>query len=178
MLRALARDFGVKIVHVHYLGSDVYGKLLPREKRMLINARQPRHEQVFTVLHEIGHYFCHVQNQYRNRYPKFLDRNWKFDGLIEFIARVKRSMKYGFAKTSGKEFEADLWAFCAFIYFTRQLGCQKDLLIFLDRHPEKTRIFLLAMAGTLYSDAKKFLGDAKTRLQNFPETHLAPLLLK
>jgi len=37
---------------------------------------------------------------------------------------------------------------------------------------------MLAMAGTLYSDIKTFASKTKTRLQNFPETHLAPLLLK
>jgi hypothetical protein len=177
-LRALAKHIGLKIEFVHYLAGDVYGKLIPREKCVLVNAKRPRYEHIFTVLHEIGHHICHVQNQNRKHYPQLLDRDWRFDGFIWFVSRVKRSMRFWFAKTSGKEWEADLWAFCAFIYFARHLGCRDDLMIFLEHHPEKSELFMLAMAGTLYSDIKTFASKTKTRLQNFPETHLAPLLLK
>jgi hypothetical protein len=63
-------------------------------------------------------------------------------------------MRYLFNKTSGKEWQADLWAFCAFIYFARHFGCRKDLLTFLDHHPEKSGSFCLSALGVAYSDTK------------------------
>ena len=79
LLRDMAKHLGLKIVFVSYFTNDVHGKLLPREKRILINAHKPRYEHTFTLLHEIAHYLLHFKNFTRKRHARFLDINWKID---------------------------------------------------------------------------------------------------
>ena len=166
-LRALARHFGLKVKFVSYLPADVQGKLLPREKRILINAYKPRCEHTFTLLHEIGHYVQHVLTPRRAYHPRVFDLHWKNDFLAEFSKFVRRYFRFIFNKQSGKEWEADLWAMCAFIYLAKAIGCQDELIAFVKRHPEKTNIFRLAAWGAAYC-------GIKTRIKNASRYFLLP----
>lgn len=153
-LRAMSKHLGIKVQFVDYLADEVHGKLLPREKRILINAHKPRCEHVFTLLHEIGHFLLHFKRLPRMRHPRFFDINWKIEWLASFCSKVRRSFRYTFNKETGKEWEADLWAMCAFLYLAKRIGCRGDLWAFLGRHPEKSNIFLLAGFALVYSDTK------------------------
>ena len=168
-LRGMSQHLGIKVKFVDYFADDVHGKLLPREKRILINARKSRNEHLFTLLHELGHYLIHFKNSPKKHHPRFLEFNWKNDWLLNLCSKIRRSMRYYFNSTNGKEFEADLWAFGAFIYFVKHLGCRNDLLTFLDRHPEKSRAFLIAALGVTVS-------DIKTRIRKIATILLAPVI--
>ena len=150
-LREMATLLGLKVRFVSYFSAGTHGKLLPRERRILINAHEPRCEHVFTLLHEIGHFLIHFQNAPQQRHPRFFDIHWKIKWLAEAFSTVRRYLRFIFNRKESKEWEADLWAFCAFIYFARHLGCRRDLLAFVDRHPEKSSRFYLAACGVAYA---------------------------
>jgi len=157
ILRGLVRHFGLKIVYVSYFPPHIYGKLLPREKRILVNAHKPRYEHIFTLLHELGHYLQHFLTPRRTFHPGIIDRQFKSDLLAKLASRVRRHYRFAFNNTRGKEWEADLWAMCAFIYLARHIGCREELWAFVDRHPEKRNVFLLAAGATVYSWIKTSL---------------------
>jgi len=153
-LRALAKHFGLKIVFVHYFDDRTHGKLLVEEKRILINARQPRNEYIFTVLHEIGHFVVHVQRILRSRHPRFCNINWKIERLDRLCFELRRYFRYIFSKESGKEWEADLWAMCAFEYLAKHIDCRDELRLFCKRHPDKKNLYRLVRATVIYCDIK------------------------
>jgi AraC-like DNA-binding protein len=167
-LRGMAKHLGLQVKFVHYLPQDVHGKLLPREKRILINAHKPRHEHIFTVLHEIGHFVQHVLNKNRIHHPRIFDIRWNIEFLSNLFSKGRRYFRYMFNKESGKEWEADLWAMCAFVYLAKVIGCRDDLSVFLNHHPEKMWTYRLAAVATWYSEIKirfvnayKILKEAK-----------------
>ena len=153
-LRGMAKHLGIKVKFVHYLDDDTHGKLFPREKRILINARKSRNEHIYTLLHEIGHFWVHFKHPKQKHHPRIFDINWKAEWLANQCSKVRRYYRFIFNIESGKEWEADVWAMCAFIYLARRITCRRELLEFLCRHPEKRKGFLLAAAGTVYSDTK------------------------
>ena len=150
----MSKHLGIQVKFVDYLSDDVHGKLLPREKRILINAHKPRTEHIYTVLHEIGHFLIHFKSLPRRRHPRIFDINWKAEWLARLCSTVRRYYRFIFNKESGKEWDADVWAMCAFIYLAKHIGCRNDLFTFLDHHPEKTGTFFLCALVTIYCDAK------------------------
>jgi hypothetical protein len=161
-LREIAQHLGLKVVFVSYLSDDIHGKLLPREKRILINAHKPRCEHVYTILHEFGHYLVHFKKCAPKRFDRwYLNRRWKIDAIAEFASKLRRHLRFILNMHAGKEWEADLWAFCALLYMQKYVG-RSYLTAFLDRHPEKASVFLLAASGFLYCNVKQ---RAKTALQ-------------
>ena len=157
-LREMAKHLGLKVCFVSYFDAATHGKLLPRERRILINAHKPREEHYFTLLHEIAHYLLHFKTPQRKRHARIFDFNWKSEWVTKLCSKMRRTLRFCFNKTSGKEWEADLWAMCAFIYLANRPGCRKDLFAFLDRHPEKSGTFFVATLAVAY-------GDTKTRLK-------------
>ena len=154
VLRGLSQHLGIKVKFVDYFGDDVHGKLLPREKRILINARKPRNEHIYTLFHEIAHYLIHFKSLPRKRHPRILDIHWKADWLARFCSQLRRYLRFIFNSEAGKKWEADVWAMCAFVYTARHCGFGDELMTFLKRHPEKTNVFLLAVCGFVYSGTK------------------------
>jgi hypothetical protein len=154
VLRGMARHIGIVLKFVDYLDDDTHGKLLPREKRILINARKPRNEHIYTVLHEIGHYLIHFKGPPRKYHPRIFDINWTSEWLARLSSQVRRYFRFIFNREAGKEWGADVWAMCAFVYIARHFDCQGELFTFLKRHPEKRSVFLLAIYGTVYSGTK------------------------
>lgn len=166
-LRALAKHLGLQVRFVDYFTPDIRGKLLPREKRILLNAHDPKCEHVFTLLHEIGHFVVHCGARRRKYHPRIFDVNWRNDWLASFSSVVRRYFRQRFNSSSGKEWEADLWAMCALIIFSNRFGARPELNAFLERHPEKINLFLLAVLGSVYS-------EVKTRFVNISRTILTP----
>ena len=157
ILRAIAGHWGLTVKFVDYLKDDKHGLLLPSEKRILINARKPRCEHVYTLLHEFGHYAIHVKQSAPRMYERrYLNRRWSIHAIAAFATRLRRTLRYMLNRESGREWEADLWAMCAFVYLKRYVG-RSDLTAFLNRHPEKRRLFWLASAGAGYCEMKKRL---------------------
>jgi Zn-dependent peptidase ImmA (M78 family) len=56
-VEAIAEDLLGLAVERQDLG-DVSGKLLPAERRILVNAAEPETRQRFTIAHELGHWVC------------------------------------------------------------------------------------------------------------------------
>jgi len=163
-LRELAGHFGLKVKFVSYFKADVHGQLLPRERRILINAHQPRVEHVFTLLHEIGHFVVHHLNPQRDYNPWYLRKDWHSERLTAICFKLRRHLRFMFHRTAGKEWEADLWALCAFIVLARQLKCRADLMSFLGRHRRKMPTFLLAAGVIGCIDVKNGLVNYSKRL--------------
>lgn len=160
LLRDTAKHLGVKIKFVSYLADDVHGKLLPREKRILINANKPRYEHVYTLLHEFAHYLLHFNNRAPRRHcPWYLKFNWKIDAIAEIASKLRRFIRLAFNSKAGREWEADLWAMCGLVYLKR-FGGQPDLTAFLNRHTDKKWIYRLAETATVYSETKKRIATA------------------
>jgi len=157
----MAGFFGLKVRFVDYLGDGDHGKLLPRERRILINAHKPRHEHIYTLLHEIGHFILHFKNPIKKRHPRFFDIEWKMEWLAILCSKVRRYIRFIFTKESGKEWEADLWAMCAFVYLAKITGCRNELRRFLQRHPEKLNHFRLVKIAMLYADLKTRFAKAR-----------------
>jgi hypothetical protein len=155
----MSKHLGIKVKFVGYFTADIHGKLLPREKRILINARKPRFEHIFTLLHEIGHFLIHFKMTHRIPNARYLDIHWKSQRLAQFFSKVRRVLRRFRNSDSGKEWEADLWAMCAFVYLTKLLGCRKELNAFCNHHPEKRKLFLLAKLGTIFGNTKRRLQD-------------------
>jgi hypothetical protein len=154
-LRKTAKDLGLKVKFVDYLPEDIHGKLLPRERRILINANKPRCEHVYTLLHEFAHYLLHFKRIKPHRHsPWYLNINWKSDAIARIAAKVRRLVRFVFHSEHGKEWEADLWAMCGLIYLNKFFG-DSVLTAFLNRHPEKKWLYRLAAISTVVSDAKK-----------------------
>ena len=163
ILRAMASHLGVKVSFVSYFSDNIHGKLLPHERRILINAHKPRNEHVYTLLHEFGHFLLHFQSLPRKHHPRIFDILWEVEWLANLNSKVRRYFRFIFNREAGKEWEADVWAMCAFICFAKRIGCRAELLAFLKRHPEKTEVFLLAACGVAYGGIKqrfKSLGHA------------------
>ena len=160
----MAKHLGLKVKFVSYFGDDVHGKLLPRERRILINARQPRTEHIFTLLHETGHFVVHHLHLRPDHCPRFLRKNWKNEFMQDVFSKARRYVRLVFNGHAGREWEADLWAMCAFVALARQLGCRADLLKFLDRHPEKLNTYRLVAAVVAATNAKTRLAKFSKRL--------------
>ena len=65
--RFAAREFPVPVeaiaedllgLAVERVGMDCSGMLFPAERRMYVNAAEPRTRQRFTIAHELGHWIC------------------------------------------------------------------------------------------------------------------------
>jgi len=153
LLRDNAKHVGLKYKFVSYFSDGVHGKLLPREKLILINAHEPHYEHIFTFLHEIGHFLIHFKNPTRNHHSRFTEIGWKIEWLTDICSIVRRYSRR-FAKDTIKEREADLWAFLAFILLAKASGCWNDLFAFLEHHPEKFWVFMLAASVIIYSGIK------------------------
>jgi hypothetical protein len=160
LLRDTAKHLGVKIKFVSHLADDVHGKLLPREKRILINANKPRYEHVYTLLHEFAHYLLHFNKRAPRRHcPWYLKFNWKIDAIAEIASKLRRFIRLAFNSKAGREWEADLWAMCGLVYLKKFVG-RSDLTAFLNRHPEKKWIYRLAATATVYSETRKRIATA------------------
>ena len=147
-LRALAKHLGLKVKFVSYFCDEIHGKLIVREKRILINAHKPRCEHIFTLLHEVGHFLLHFNRPNRTHHPRFFDIPWKSEWLALACSKVRRYFRFIFSRTTGREWEADLWAMCAFLYLARRVGCRSELLKFVERHPEGTsQLFFFLIKG-------------------------------
>lgn len=160
ILRAMAQYLGLTIRFVDYLGDETHGKLLPREKRILINANKPRFEHVFTLLHEFGHYSIHFKQVAPKMYDRwYLNRRWSIQAVLKFAQRLKRTIRYQIYKRGGDEWEADLWAMCAFVYLNKKTS-RADLDAWLKQHPEKRSDYRLVLIATVFCDTKKRVTNA------------------
>jgi len=160
ILREMARHLRLKVAFVSYFDDQTHGKLMPREGRILINANKPRQEHIFTMLHEIGHFLLHFKNPPRKHHPRVFDVAGKIEWLANFCSNLRRQMRFHFNKASGKEWEADLWALCAFAYLARHFGFREELFSFLQRHPEKQWSYRLVKSAMFYCDCKKLIANA------------------
>ena len=164
-LRELTTHFGVKVKYVGYFGAETHGKLMPREKTILINAHKSRPEHVFTLLHELGHYVLHVLNPYRKFHPRWCVLNWRVQFMANFCSKIRRYMRFNFRKKAGREWEADMWALCAFWLLARRFGAREEFFAFLKRHPEKHWKFVLVGTVTIYQDGRACIKNLLSRLQ-------------
>jgi hypothetical protein len=147
-VRAAADYYGLKIEYASNLSPKVAGLLVPIESphTILVNANHSKSDHVFTILHEIGHYILHVERSHRVRLPWYLRRQWQSKRTIRFSRSLRRIQ----SRIMNPEMQADAWAFCALLQF----GAIDDAKAICTRYPEKTWMFLLAVAGSIYNRIK------------------------
>ena len=75
--------------------------------------------------------------------------------MADLCSKIRRYMRFNFRKEAGREWEADLWALCAFWLLARRFGAKEELSEFLKRHPEKHWQFALVFVSTVYQDGRK-----------------------
>jgi hypothetical protein len=56
---------------------------------------------------------------------------------------------------------------CAFVYLAKSVDARTELTAFMDRHPEKTSMFLLVVCATAYNCIKTRIKNVVKRL-SFP----------
>ena len=152
--RELAKELELRIKFVNYLGAKTHGKLLGRERLILVNAHKARCEHIFTILHEMGHYLFHVRKLAPDRFrPRYLNIHWKSDFMQRLASAVRRHVRFIFHKPSGKEWEADMVAMCLLLQIAPFAGTS-ELWEFLELHPEKWSLFMIAACGTMATAVK------------------------
>ena len=143
----------MKVKFVDFFPDDVHGKLLPREKRVLINAHKPRYEHTFTLLHEIGHLVIHFITPHRKHHPRFLEIAWKNEWLDDLCSKGRRIMRRLYSRDTARNGRLIFGRFALF-YLANATGCRDDMLSFLDHHPEKFWAFMLAAGSVFYCGIK------------------------
>ena len=86
------------------------------------------------------------------------------------MSKIRRYVRWIFNKESGREWQADLWAMCAFMFIAKSCGCQHDLKSFTNHHPEKLPVMALAALAVAY-------GGIKARFNRFSRLILLPFRL-
>lgn len=99
-----------------------------------------------------------------------LRRNFNIPLLDKIVSRTRRHLRFMFNQENGREWEADLWAMCAFILVAKTCGCQQELKSFANHHPEKLSLMVLAAFGVAYD-------GIKGRFQRFSRLILLPFSL-
>jgi hypothetical protein len=130
-VRNLAAHFGLSIKYSNDLPDNVSGFLRPeRAFRMIIlNANKSESDHIFTILHEVAHYYLHVRRFHPKRMPWLLTRKWKSKRLRGYARLIKRNA----SNLLTDELEADIWAFCALC----SIGAKNDLRNLSLQYPEK-----------------------------------------
>ena len=164
-LREMARHVGLTVKFVSYFDDQTHGKLIARERRILINANKPRTEHIYTLLHELGHYWLHVLNRAERRTPWYLEIHWQNKFLSKMTRTVRRYLRFIFNKQDGLEWEADLWALCAFYYLAKHIGCKKDFTAFLRNHPEKRHMYWLISVVATWHNVKACYKFARQKMR-------------
>jgi IrrE N-terminal-like domain len=132
--------FGLQIEYRDDLPANNAGYLDPHDEPQYIalNRNLPHCEQAFTIAHELGHYLRHHNQPRRRFFPGVLDREYQSERIADLACRTRRTLYLIFTK----EWEADLYAFCLLF----NIGAGDDLKAYLERHPEKMRMGIVAFA--------------------------------
>jgi hypothetical protein len=127
----ISRELGVHIRYVDSLPDDVTGFLDKEEPPTFIAVKRscPPSEQVFTMLHELGHLCLHRRPRPPHWTRTFLTHVWDNHAMAVTTRALRRYVNRNF----GPEFEADAFATLFLMYFR----CQDDLREYMERHPEK-----------------------------------------
>ena len=135
--------FGLQIEYRDDLPPDNAGFLDDHDEPhyIAVNSNLPHCEQAFTIGHELGHYVKHHNRPRRRHFPAVLDREYQSQKVAYVASHTRRFVYFNF----NKEWEADLYSFLLLI----NIGAAKDVTAYLERHPQKTKLFLLALLVSL-----------------------------
>src|ERR1017187_4421893 len=93
-----------------------------------VNSTLPKHEQVFTVAHELAHFVLHHGKARKHYYSFILDRHPHDPRLDELLAFLRRYARLRF----NRDWEADAFAIIMLV----GLGQAEVLLKRIELHPE------------------------------------------
>ena len=137
--------FDLKVRYSDDLPDQVYGVLDPAEEPrfIIVKSNLPKYEEVFTIVHEVGHHVLHPSFKSRRTFSNwFTLREWK----IKLLAKIARGTRMSCLKTMNEEWQADLWTIC----FLVMIGEGANLTEYLKHHPEKNNLACLAMMVCFY----------------------------
>jgi hypothetical protein len=92
----------------------------------------PPSELISRVLREVRLYHLNSRPQKPFPMPFFVNRPYENEFAGDVAYKTRRALK----RFCGKEWQADLWAFCAYY----ELGCPNEFKAFLADHPEKAKL--------------------------------------
>ena len=148
-LVALAKEVGLKTESTKEM-LVLFREGQPSEAPVAeIHLDHPQHEVIFTVLHEIGHFYIRSRNPRPLPIPRFANRPYENEILGEAAYKVRR----GIRQKCNENWQTDLWAMCAYC----QIGCPDDLNAFLKQHPEKAPLFYTALAAQVKTRIRQFI---------------------
>ena len=132
--------YGIQVIYVDDVPAENNTGFLDKsEPPTFIAVKRVLHpsEQVFTILHELGHLVMHRRPCPRpsNWAQRFLTHIWD----NHYMAWFARAVRKRFHKQYDREFEADMFA----LDLMARFGRRYDLQEYLTRHPENTGWFLL-----------------------------------
>jgi len=137
--------FGLTVIYTDKLPEQVYGMLDNAEDPRLIFVKSnlPKYEEVFTIVHELGHHVLHPNFKGRRTFSNwFTRRPWK----IQILAKIARGTRISCIKTMNEEWQADLWTLC----FLLLIGDSANLNEYLKHHPEKKGLFAISVIVCIY----------------------------
>lgn len=135
----VARIAGTELHFAEGMPVRFYGCQHTDSPIAVINSELPDSEQIFTILHEIGHCVLHYKKDHKLPIPSFINRPYENELLSDAAYKTKRMLR----QKLNSEWQADCWALCAFL----QLGAREEFQDFLRRHPEKVKLVLVAIPG-------------------------------
>ena len=139
----LADYFGLRIDFRDDLPANNAGFLPSADEPQYIavNPGLPHCEQVFTIAHELCHFLSDHKRPHRKFRSRLLNGQYKSRRLKIWVASVRIFTN----KMLPRELEADMFAMSWLVQ--REGG--KVLKEFIDRHPEKTWLYLLVAMDSL-----------------------------
>ena len=153
----IADYFGLAIEYADILPDTVCGHLDPANepRYIVVNPAFPRHEQVFTIAHEIAHYVLHGHRPPREYFRGLLDGQWKSRRITRAAEILRRWLRRHF----DAEWHADLYA----LGLLGQLkGHRHDLKDHLQHHPQKSVLFFVVSLAFVFGGLRRRLRSAFT----------------
>jgi hypothetical protein len=150
----IARQAGTELHFAEGMPISFHGCQHTEAPIAVINSELPDSEQIYTILHEIGHAMLHYKKDYKLPIPWFINRPYENEFLSDASYKTKRILK----QKMNAEWQADCMALCYFC----QLGARQEFQEFLQSHPEKTKLMLVVipsiLKNRLVSAFKKMFG--------------------
>lgn len=132
----VAKDLCLAIKPVDDLPDGCAGFLEPGPEPtfIAINAKHSSDEQIFTIAHELGHYFLHPGHKTRFQSHWLTNLQWRSFG---------RKLRRTIPKVFSREDEADMWA----MGLLMATGAITELWHHVKSHPKQKKLFYLILVG-------------------------------
>jgi Zn-dependent peptidase ImmA (M78 family) len=89
-LKAIAEKYGLKIKMTEFPDDEVSGLFNRNDKEIIVSSKEPYNRQIFTIAHELAHFFLHKSKEEEVLFRKTLtnpdDTNQKIEAEANWFA--------------------------------------------------------------------------------------------